>query len=135
MDTTIDDQAQFWAGLIRGDGLPAALRSEMVRPQIPITSAHQFPTLMTQTGSRNAEIGLAAGLGLVTFQSAAGPAWFKGGHDDWTGNMVICLEEQKRSIVMLSNDVRSERIYSNLVHEIFGEIDLPWTWEYSWIES
>ncbi len=135
MDTSIADQARLWAGIVRGDGLSAASRAELVRPQVPITSSHQFPTLMTETEPRNAEIGLAAGLGLVTFQDTSGPAWFKGGHNDWTGNMVICLENKKRCVVMLANDVRAERIYPELARMILGDTKMPWTWEYDWLDT
>lgn len=135
MDTSIADQARLWAGIVRGDGLSAASRAELVRPQVPITSSHQFPTLMTETEPRNAEIGLAAGLGLVTFQDTSGPAWFKGGHNDWTGNMVICLEDKKRCLVMLANDVRAERIYPELARMILGDTKMPWTWEYDWLDT
>lgn len=133
MDTTIYDQARMWAGIIRGDGLSAASRAEFVRPQFPITSAHQFPTLSTETGTGNAAIKLAAGLGVVTFESTGGPAWFKGGHNDWTGNMVICQERRKRCLVMLANDVRAERIFPELAHTILGETGMPWNWEYQWL--
>jgi CubicO group peptidase (beta-lactamase class C family) len=131
MDTSIADQARLWAGIIRGDGLSTASRAELVHPQFPITSAHQFPTLMTETNPRNAEIGLAAGLAVVTFRDTTGPAWFKGGHNDWTGNMVIGLENKKRCLVMLANDVRAERIYPELARIILGDTKMPWTWEYN----
>ena len=135
MDTSIADQARLWAGIVRGDGLSPALRAEMVRPQFPITSAHQFPTLMTENGRLNAEIGLSAGLGVVTFRDTTGPAWFKGGHNDWTGNMVICLENRKRCLVMLANDVRAERLYPALARKILGDTKMPWTWEYEWLDA
>ena len=135
MDTSIADQARLWAGIVRGDGLSAASRAEMIRPQVPITSAHQFPTLMTRTEPRNAEIALAAGLGLVTFQDTSGPAWFKGGHNDWTGNMVVGLEHGKRCVVMLANDVRAERIYAELARMILGNTRMPWNWEYDWMDA
>ena len=135
MDTTIADQARLWAGIVRGEGLSPASRAEMVRPQFPITSSHQFPTLEAGTEPRNAEIGLSAGLGLVTFQDATGPAWFKGGHNDFTGNMVIGLEKGKRCLVMLANDVRAERIYPVLARAILGETRMPWTWEYGWLDD
>jgi CubicO group peptidase (beta-lactamase class C family) len=134
MDTDIDDQARLWAGIVRGDGLTPASRTEMMRPQVPIASVHQFPTLLPDTNPANATIGLAAGLGLVTFRDVSGEVWFKGGHNEWTGNMVICIESQKRCLVLLSNDVRAERIYPDLTGAILGETRLPWTWEYEWIE-
>lgn len=135
MDTTIADQARLWAGIVRGEGLSAASRAEMIRAQSPITSAHQFPSLATETEPRNADIGLAAGLAVVTFRDTSGPAWFKGGHNDSTGNMVICLERGKRCVVMLANDVRAERIYRELARRILGDTSMPWTWEYEWLDA
>lgn len=131
MDTSIADQARLWAGILRGDGLSAGARAELVRPELAIDSAHQFPTLRDEADSRNVEIGLAAGLGLVTFRDMSGPAWFKGGHNDWTGNMVIGLENRKRCLVMLANDVRAERIYPELAQAILGDTKMPWRWEYN----
>lgn len=135
MDTSIADQARLWAGIVRGEGLSAASRAELVRPQVPITSAHQFPTLLPWVEPKNAEVGLAAGLGLVTFRDASGPAWFKGGHNDSTGNMVVCLETGKRCVVMLANDVRAERIYPEIARLVLGETRMPWNWEYDWYEA
>lgn len=135
MDTTIADQARLWAGIMRGDGLSASARAELIRPQRAISAPHQFPTLSTAVEPRNADLGLAAGLGLVTFKDASGPAWFKGGHDDSTGNMVICLEAGQRCAVMLSNDVRAERIYPELARLILGETAMPWRWEYGWLKQ
>lgn len=134
MDTDIEDQALLWAGIVRGEGLSAAARAELVRPHVPITSGSQFPTLVADTATGNASISLAAGLGLVTFQDASGPAWFKGGHNDWTGNMVICLERWKRCVVMLANDVRAERIFPEVARVILGDTRMPWSWEYEWLK-
>lgn len=133
MDTSIEDQARLWAAIVRGDGLNAVSRAELVRPGLAITSRSQFPTLGPDSGAANAAIGLAAGLGVVTFTGAAGPAWFKGGHNDSTGNMVICLERQRRCLVVLANDVRAERIYPELARAVLGDISMPWTWEYDWL--
>ncbi len=132
MDTSIEDQAKLWSSIVRGDGLSASSRAELVRPQFPIASRHQFPTLDTTLGRTNADVALSAGVGLVTFESTSGPAWFKGGHNDSTGNMVICLERQRRCVVFLANDVRAERIYPALARQILGDIAMPWSWEYDW---
>jgi len=131
MDTTIADQALLWAGIVRGDGLSPASRAELIRAQLPIRSAHQFPTLSADTDARVGEIGLAAGLGLITFNDASGPMWFKGGHNDWTGNMLICQEGRRRCVVMLANSVRAELIYPDLASFILGETSMPWWWEYN----
>lgn len=130
MDTSIADQARMFAGIVRGDGLTEASRAEMVRAQLPITSPHQFPTLDPTVDPRNAGIGLAAGLGVVTFEGPQGKVWFKGGHDDGTGNMAVCVEATRDCVVLLSNDVRAERIYPELVEAVLGDTGLPWRWEY-----
>lgn len=134
MDTTIADQARLWAGILRGDGLSAAARAELTRPGAPIAQAAQFPTLSDATDPRNDRVHLAAGLGLVTFRDTSGPAFFKGGHDDGTGNIVVCLETPRRCAVLLSNDVRAERIYPEVVRLLLGETRMPWYWEYGWLE-
>lgn len=130
MDTTIADQARLWAGIMRGEGLTPASRAAMVKGWLPVVSAHQFPTLAPEQAGWPQ--GLAAGLGVLTFAGRAGPAWFKGGHDEWTANMVVCLERGQRCVVFLSNDVRAERLYPELTRLALGETDMPWGWEYSW---
>lgn len=130
MDTTISDQARLWAAMMRGDGLSAASRAEFIRPQLAITTRYQFPTLRTEDDPRNAEIGLSSALGVIAFTDASGAAWYKGGHDDTTGNMVVCLENGRRCAVLLANDVRAELIYPEVVALILGETAMPWRWEY-----
>ncbi|TQK11686.1 serine hydrolase [Herbaspirillum sp. SJZ107] len=130
MDTTIADQAKLWAGIMRGEGLSPDSRAALVKGWLPITSKHQFPTL--EGGSAVAwPQGLAAGLGVVSFTDRSGPAWFKGGHDEWTANMALCLEQGQRCVVFLSNDVRAGQLYPELARLALGETDMPWSWEYS----
>lgn len=131
MDTTIADQALLWAGMMRGEGLSAASRAELIRPQLPIRSAHQFPTLRTNTDPRAEQIGLAAGLGVITFNDASGRMWAKGGHNDWTGNILVCQEARRRCVVLLANSVRAELIYPEMVRFVLGETTMPWWWEYN----
>ena len=130
MDTDIADQARFWAAVVRGEALSPTSRAELVRPQLAITSRQQFPTLREGRGEWDRTVELSAGLGVVTFRDHSGPAWFKGGHNDWTGNMVLCLESGRRCVVLLGNDVRAERIYPELVEFILGPTQMPWGWEY-----
>ena len=132
MDTSIEDQARLWAGVVRGDGLSPASRAALARGWLPIASRHQFPPF--EEGSAAWPRRLAAGLGVVTFQDRSGGAgWFKGGHNDTTANMVICLDAKRRCVVMLSNDVRAERIYPELARRVLGENDMPWAWEYNFV--
>jgi len=131
MDTTIEDQGRMWAGIMRGDGLSENARSELVRPQLDIVSAHQFPTLLEGRDPRATEIGLSAGLGLVTFGQGNDKVWFKGGHNPWTGNMVVCRELEQRCVVMLANSVRAELIYPDIAAFALGNTGMPWWWEYN----
>jgi len=129
MDTTIADQARLWAAMIRGEGLSKHSREELTRPQLPITSAHQFPTFLAATDANNTAIALAAALGVVTFRDLHGPSFFKGGHNDVTGNMVICQERLQRCVVLLANDVRAELIYPEIATLVLGSTRMPWRWD------
>ena len=131
MDTTIADFARFLAGLVRGDGLSPASRAEMLRPQIAIVSAHQFPTLEPAVNPHDRDVGLSSGLGSVLFRSSFGPAFYKGGHDDWTDNLAVCVAPKESCILLLSNSMRAETIYPALVESLFGKTNLPWSWEYN----
>lgn len=130
MDTTIEDFARFSAGFMRGEGLSAASRAEMTRAQWPITGARQFPSLAPEVPAAQRRPGLAAGLGVVVFEGPQGPAFFKGGHNDSTGNTWVCVERRRACVALLSNDVRAEKAFPELVRFILGETGAPWDWEY-----
>ena len=130
LDTTINDMARFAAGFMHGQGLAPALRAEMIRPQLPITSAAQFPTLQPELPVDRRHPNLAAALGVVTFSGPQGPGFFKGGHNDTTGNMLVCIERGRRCVVLLANDVRAEALFPDIVQRVLGDTGMPWTWEY-----
>lgn len=130
MDTTIADLAAFAAGFMRGEGLPPAKRAEMIRPGLPITTASQFPTLQPELPPARRLAGLAAGIGVVSFTGPQGPGFYKGGHDDITGNSWVCVERGKRCVVILANDVRAEAMFPGIVRTVLGETGMPWRWEY-----
>lgn len=130
MDTTVEDYAHFVAGLIRADGLSKASRAAMTTPQGPITTTSQFPTFQAELPLERQRKDLAAGLGLVLFDGPQGPGFFKGGHEDFAGNTWVCLERAERCVVLLSNDVRAEKVLPGIVESIIGETGTPWSWEY-----
>lgn len=130
MDTTIHDMALFASALMRGEGLSPAARAEMLRPQLPITTPQQFPTLLPELPPEARRADLKAGLGVVTFSGPQGPGFMKGGHNDSTGNTLVCLERGQRCVVILSNDVRSEPGFPDLVRAVLGETGVPYDWEY-----
>lgn len=130
MDTSIADLAKFAAGFMRGEGISAKSRAEMLKPQLPITTATQFPVLQAQLPPAERWKGLAVGLSVVTFAGPQGRGFFKGGHNDSTANMWACVEKGRRCVVVLSNDVRAEKAFPKLVDGILGRTGLPWRWEY-----
>ncbi len=131
MDTTIEDFAKFLTGFLRGEGLSELAKAELLRPQIEITSAHQFPTLDPATNPSHQKIKLAAGLGAILVEGPHGKVFYKGGHDEWTGNIAICVEGSRQCIVLLSNSVRGEAIFPALVQALLADTGLPWPWEYN----
>jgi hypothetical protein len=73
---------------------------------------------------------LYAGLGVVVFDGPLGHGFYKGGHDGQTANTVVCIDVGQRCVVVLSNDVRSEAGFADLVRFILGDTGVPYDWEY-----
>ncbi|MFD0738487.1 serine hydrolase domain-containing protein [Lysobacter koreensis] len=128
MDTTIEDFAKFAAAFARGEGLSAASRAAITRPQLAITTATQFPTLQAELPAAERRPDLAAGLGVIAFTGPQGPGFEKGGHNDTTGNSWVCVERRRSCVVLLSNDVRAEAAFPDLVRFILGETGAPYDW-------
>ena len=130
MDTTISDFSKFAAALARGDGLTPASRTEMTRPQLHIPTAHQFPVFGKELPPAEQRKDLNAGLGVIVFDGPQGHGYFKGGHDGGTANTMVCVERSERCVVILSNDVRAEAGFAELVRFILGDTGVPYNWEY-----
>jgi len=122
--------AHFALALVRGDGLTAGSRAEMTKPQLHITTAHQFPPFLPDLPAGQQRKDLNAGLGMVVFDGPQGHGFYKGGHDDKTANTMVCIESSQRCVVILSNDVRAEAGFAELVRFILGETGVPYEWEY-----
>jgi CubicO group peptidase (beta-lactamase class C family) len=130
MNTTISDLSRFAAALVSGDGLSAASRAEITKPTLHITTAHQFPMFLPDLPLSEQYKGLYAGLGVVVFDGPQGHGFYKGGHDGDTANTVVCIEASQRCVVILSNDVRFEAGFADLVRFILGDTGVPYDWEY-----
>lgn len=130
MDTTISDLSKFAAALVRGDGLSPAARAEMVKRQLKITTAHQFPNFGPDLPPEQQRKDLYAGLGVIVFDGPQGHGFYKGGHDGQTANTLVCVEQGQRCAVILSNDVRSEAGFAELVKFLLGDTGVPYDWEY-----
>ena len=130
MNTTILDFSKFAAALVKGAGLSVASRAEITKPRLHITTAHQFPLFQPDLPVAAQRKDLFAGLGVVVFDGPQGHGFFKGGHDGQTANSMVCLESAERCVVILSNDVRSEAGFPQLVRFILGDTGVPYDWEY-----
>jgi len=130
MNTSISDFSKFAAALVRGDGLTASSRAEITRSSLHIPTVGLFPMFLPDLPLNQQRRDLAAGLGVVVFDGPQGRGFFKGGHDGQTANTMVCLEASQRCVVILSNDVRSEAGFSDLVKFILGDTGVPFDWEY-----
>lgn len=130
MNTTISDLSKFAAVLVRGNGLTTASRAEMTKPRLHITTAHQFPLFLPDLPLHEQRRDLYSGLGVIVFDGPQGPGFYKGGHDGQTANTMVCIEASQRCVVILSNDVRSEAGFADLVSFILGDTGVPYDWEY-----
>ncbi|HZE08730.1 MAG TPA: serine hydrolase domain-containing protein, partial [Gemmatimonadaceae bacterium] len=128
MQTTIHDYAIFLSGFLRHRLLDARTTSEMLRRQITINSAHQFPTLAPETTTENAAIGLGYGLGWGLYKSPAGPAFFKEGHDDGWRHLAL-LFENGDGILIMTNSSNGEAIFKPLIDSLLGPTAFPFQWE------
>ena len=130
MNTTISDLSKFAAALVHGDGLSPASRAEMTKPGLHITTAHQFPLFLPDLPLSEQRKDLFSGLGVTIFNGPQGHGFYKGGHDGQTANTVVCIETRQRCVVILSNYVRSEAGFADLVRFILGDTGVPYDWEY-----
>lgn len=130
MDTTIADMAKLAAGYVSGLGLSRASRAELTKRQLQITTKTQFPSLQPERPAAERRRDLAAGLGVIVFDGPQGRGFFKGGHNDTTGNTWVCIERDQRCVVILANDVRAEKAFPAIVRFVLGETNAPWGWEY-----
>jgi CubicO group peptidase (beta-lactamase class C family) len=130
MNTTISDLSKFAAALVSGDGLSRASFAEMTKPQLHITVAHQFPLFQPDLPLDEQRKDLCAGLGVVVFDGPQGHGFYKGGHDGQTANTMVCIKASQRCVLILSNDVRSEAGFAELLGFILGDTGVPYDWEY-----
>jgi hypothetical protein len=130
MNTTIIDLSKFTAALVRGDGLSRGSRAEITKPVLHITTAGQFPLFLLDLPPAEQRKDLYSGLGVIVFDGPQGHGFYKGGHDGQTANTMVCVEASQRCALILSNDVRSEAGFAELVRFILGDTGVPYDWEY-----
>jgi CubicO group peptidase (beta-lactamase class C family) len=128
MQTTPRDYALFLSSLIRGKVLSASIRDKMLSPQIRIRSAHQFPSLNTETTTAYDPIELSYGIGWGLYKSPYGPAFFKEGDNEGWRNFALCFRNGDGMLVM-TNSSNGEGIFKPLAEALLGETDFPFDWD------
>ena len=128
MDTTLADYAAFLVGVLRGEGLSAVARQQMLSPQMAIVSPQQFPSHFPGETAVNRGIQLAAGLGWIVYRSPRGPAFFKEGSDEGTNNFALGFLDSRDGLLMLANSANADQLFYPAVELLMGPSCLPWFW-------
>jgi CubicO group peptidase (beta-lactamase class C family) len=129
MQTTLRDYARFVNAVMGGELLDDKWTAAMLSPQIRITSAHEFPTLATETTSANESIRLSYGLGWGLYWSPYGKAFFKEGHDDGWQHYVVCFAQPGTGILIMTNSSNGENAYGSLLETLIRDTFTPYEWE------
>jgi len=128
MQTTLHDYATFLSALMRRKALSARILGKMLSPQISIHSAHQFPSLASETTTANDGIRLRYGLGWGLYSSPYGKAFFKEGHDEGWRHLALCFGNGS-GILIMTNSSNGEGIFKPLIDSLLGSTSFPFDWE------
>jgi CubicO group peptidase (beta-lactamase class C family) len=129
MQTTLRDYARFVEAMLNGTLLNEKSTAEMFAPQIRITSAHEFPTLATETTHANDAIRLSYGLAWGLFQTPHGQAFFKEGNDNGLRHYVVGFPRARCGMLIMTNGSNGEDTYGPLLEEIIRDTYTPYEWE------
>lgn len=129
MSTTLDDFTRFYTALISHKGLSKRNFNLMTTRQIRIKSKKQFGTQAQIESMDNDNIMLGYGLGVGTFTTPYGRAFFKEGHDEGWGHYSICFPDKKIALVIMTNNDNGESIFKELLEYAIGDTFTPWYWE------
>ncbi len=129
MQTTIHDQARFLQAVMDGGSLNGKTRDQMFTPQIQIVSKHEFPTLRNEMTDANKSIRLSYGLAWGLYWTPYGKVFFKEGHDDGWRNYVVCFDQQKSGLVIMTNSGNGEGIFKEVLDTVLKDTFTPIEWE------
>lgn len=128
MDTTLDDYAAFFAGVLRGEGLSAQSLNAMLSSQIAVVSPTKFPSHWPGETTLWQGVKLGYGLGWGVYESPQGPAFFKEGSDDGTNNLALGFRNARRGVLILSASGNTRGLFLPVVEALYGDTCLPWFW-------
>ena len=128
MDTTLDDYAAFFAGVLRGEGLSARSMDAMLGSQIAVVSPTQFPSHWPGETTLWQGVTLGYGLGWGVYESPQGPAFFKEGSDDGTNNLALGFRNAQHGVLFLCASGNTRGLFLPAVEALYGDTCLPWFW-------
>jgi len=128
MQTTLHDYATFLSALMQHKILNARTFGEMQNAQISIHSAHQFPSLASETTTANDKIRLRYGLGWGLYSSPYGKAFFKEGHDEGWRHLALFFRNGS-GILIMTNSSNGEGIFKPVIDAVLGATSFPFDWE------
>ena len=128
MQTTLQDYASFLSAVMRRQILSTVTTGKMMSPAISIRSAHQFPSLASETTTANEAIRLRYGLGWGLYSSPYGKAFFKEGHDEGWRHLALCFNNGS-GILIMTNSSNGEGIFKPVLDAVLGETRFPFDWE------
>ncbi|AFL86847.1 penicillin-binding protein, beta-lactamase class C [Terriglobus roseus DSM 18391] len=131
MTSSAGDLGRFAEALFAGKVIGPKTQRQMLTPQIPIRTLHQFAFRKDEPeGVEAKQVGLAYGIGwgLLT-HTRYGPAFFKEGHGDGAQNYMVCFTRRKGCMIVLTNSDNGELAFRPLLEKILGDTVTPWEWE------
>ena len=129
MQSTLTDMTRFAEAVIAGKGLTKASRTQMLTPQIDITSKRQFPTLDSSVTDENRSIKLSYGLGWGLYFTPYGKAFFKEGHAAGFQHYMVIFEDRGAGLIITTNSSNGEGIFKALLETVLGNPYTPIVWE------
>lgn len=126
--TTTDDYILFLKSILRRDILSKNSFQEMFEKQIGINSEKQLGTAAARESSNYNYIDLRYGLGWGIFSTPFGKAVFKEGHGSGFAHYCVLFPESGKGMLILSNDFKTEKIYSKLLENCIADKFSPVKW-------
>jgi CubicO group peptidase (beta-lactamase class C family) len=129
MQTTLRDYARFVQAVFESSILDKKEQETMLEPQVQIVSRHEFPSLSSESTTANRAIHLSYGLGWGLYWTPYGKAFFKEGHDAGWRHYVVCFDQAKAGMLIMTNSSNGEDLYIGLLESLLGDSFTPLEWE------
>ena len=128
MVTTAADYARFVIALMKKSGLSKDLFDQMLNQQIEVGSERGFGPGRDRFNDKYKKVKLYWGLGLGSFQTSFGKAFFHSGHSDGWQNYFVAYPKKKVAVILMSNSDNFERAADRILHASIRGDKEPLEW-------